>query len=117
MRASLLMRNLIALAALALAGCTCSPKPPDGNSDAGTPDAGVADAGASDAGELDAGQMDAGFVDGGRSVYAITSGGGTVRAAGSRHSVTLSVGQKTSGVAAGAAHRVELGVLRGTQAK
>jgi hypothetical protein len=59
----------------------------------------------------------AGF-DGGHVAKAITVAcGGGVKAAGSTHSVTLSVGQKTSGVAVGTTHRVQLGVLRGTQAK
>jgi hypothetical protein len=59
----------------------------------------------------------AGF-DGGHVAKAITAAcGGGVKAAGSMHSVTLSVGQKTSGVSVGTAHRVQLGVLRGTQAK
>jgi hypothetical protein len=46
-----------------------------------------------------------------------TACGGGVKAAGSKHSVTLSVGQKTSGIAAGTAHKLQLGVLHGTQAK
>ena len=59
----------------------------------------------------------AGF-DGGHVLKAVTAAcGGGVKAAGSAHSVTLSVGQKTSGVSIGSAHRVQLGVLRGTQSK
>jgi hypothetical protein len=59
----------------------------------------------------------AGF-DGGHAVRAITAAcGGGVKAAGSTHSVTLSVGQKSSGVAVGTARRLQLGALRGAQPK
>jgi len=58
----------------------------------------------------------AGF-DGGHIVQAITASGGAVRAVGSTHSVTLSVGQKTSGVATGSAHQLQLGILRQTLTK
>src|SRR4051794_9923560 len=108
LRATLLMRHAIALGALALAGCDCVGAPPYGP-DAGHKDAGVRDAGQPDAGEPDAGQVDAGVTDGGRTLHATTSGGGGVKAAGSAHSVTLSVGETASGDATGTTHQVQLG--------
>ena len=56
-------------------------------------------------------------VDGGHLGIFTTSCGGAVNASGAKHSISFSVGQKVSGVAAGSAHSVQLGVLRGTQAK
>jgi hypothetical protein len=63
------------------------------------------------------GRLDMTPVDGGHIAILTTSCGGAVNATGAKHSISVSVGQKTSGVAAGAAHSVQLGVLRGTQAK
>jgi hypothetical protein len=58
-----------------------------------------------------------GPVDGGHIVVTTTSSGGGVNVTGAKHSVSFTVGQKTSGTASGAAHSVQVGVLRGAQAK
>jgi hypothetical protein len=132
------MRRLIALAALALPGCfapnyhsgglVCADgtQPcPEGYhcavdhscwKDGEDPDLWSPSADLSPPGDL-APRPDFSDFDG-HVAKAITAAcGGGVKAAGSKHSVTLSVGQKTSGVAAGTNHRIQLGVLRGTQAK
>ena len=111
-------KALIAVGALALAGC--SSVPPDATDgghphvDGGAPDSGQPDGGGPDAGPPDGGHSGS---DGGEAVHVITAGGGSVKAAGSAHSVTLSVGESTSGVGAGPAHSVQLGILHGTQAQ
>ncbi len=118
-KAAVSLRRGALLAALALAGCIGEPPVwPDGGAiDSGRKDAGPPDAGEPDAGAPDAGAPDAGVPDAGRAVFAITAGGGAVKATGGGHSITLSVGQPAAGTGLGATHRVQLGVLRGTQAK
>ena len=119
--------RVIVLGALALAGCISSSSPSGGMPD-GSPadlrkspmDLSVARAqpDLSMPGDLALPPPDLAAAPGPHVLKAITAaGGGAVKAAGSNHSITVSVGQKTSGVAAGTAHQLQLGVLRGTQTK